>query len=78
MTSIFPSGFMQAPLTAVGLISDGVRLSTWSPRTPVSAWPAANMSAPEFGNTVTGLVLDDDVICTVIVDAGSALLPAIP
>ena len=27
VTGIFPTGFMQAPLTARGLISDGARLS---------------------------------------------------
>ena len=37
--------------------------------------PAADISAPESGNTVTGDVLMDDIICTVIVGAGSALSP---
>ena len=68
---------MQAPLTALGLISDGVKLSSCCPRIPTIAWPAADISVPESGNTVTGVVPDEDNICTVIVGAGSALSPGI-
>ena len=38
-------------------------------------WPAADISAPESGNTVTGVVPIEDDICTVILGAGSALSP---
>ena len=42
---------------------------------PTIPWPAADISAPESGNTVTSVVPDEDDICTVIVGAGSALSP---
>ena len=58
VTGIFPNGFMHAPLTALGLISVGVRLSKWCPSIPTIAWPAADMSAPESGNAVTDVVLE--------------------
>ena len=76
VTGIFPNGFMHAPLTALGLISDGVRLSKRYPRMPTIAWPAADISAPKSGNTVTDMVLEQVAICMVIVGAGSALSPA--
>ena len=76
-TGIFPAGFMQAPLTALELISDGARLSKWYPKMPTIICPAADISVPESGNTVTGDVFVDDVIWTVIVGAGSALSPVI-
>ena len=75
VTGIFLSGFMQAPLTALGLTSDGIKLSRWCPSMPTIPWPAADISAPESGNNVTGVVPDEDDICTVIVGAGSALSP---
>ena len=77
MTGIFPSGFMQTQLTALRLISDGFRLFMWCPRMAANACLAADMSAPESSNTVTGTALDEDVICKVIVGAGSALSPPI-
>ena len=60
-------------LTALGLICDGVKLSRWCPRMSTIAWPAADISAPEFGNTVSAVVPDEDDIRTVIVGAGSTL-----
>ena len=67
---------MHALLTALGLISDGVRLSKRCPRMPTIACPAADMSAPESDNTVTDAILEWVAICTVIVGAGSTLSPA--
>ena len=75
VTGIFPNGFMHTPLTALGLISNGVRLSKRCPRMPMIAWLAADMLAPESGNTVTDVVLEQVAIYTVIVGASSALSP---
>ena len=41
---------------------------------PIIVCLAADISAPESGNTVTNAVLLDDVIWILIVGAGSALL----
>ena len=62
-------------MTALGLISDGARLSKWYPKMPTIICSAADISAPESGNTVTGDVLVDEVIWTVMVGADSALSP---
>ena len=62
VTGIFPTGFMQAPLTALGLISDDARLPKWYPKMQKIIYLEADISAPESGNTVTGDVFVDDVI----------------
>lgn len=51
---------MQAPLTALGVISDGARLSKYYPKMPAIVWPATDISAHESNNTVSGAVLVDD------------------
>ena len=73
VTGIFPTGFMQVPLTALGLISDGAKLSKWYLKMSTIIYPAADISAPESGNIVTGDVFMDDVIWTIIVGADSSL-----
>ena len=40
---------------------------------PTIVCPAADISAPESGNIVNDAVLEDDIIWTLIVGAGSAL-----
>ena len=42
ITGIFPTGFMQAPMTDLGLIFDGATLSKWYPKMPKIIFPAAN------------------------------------
>ena len=70
VTGIFPTGFMQAPLTVRRLTFDGARLSKRCPNMPTIVCLAADISAPESGNTVTNGVLLDDVIWILIVGAG--------
>ena len=75
VTGVLPKGFIQAPLTALGLISEDVRMSKQYPRMLTIACPVTDISAPESSNTITGTVLEEVVICIVIVCAGSALSP---
>ena len=63
---------MQTPLTALGLISDNVRLSKWHSKIPSIVYPAADILVLKSGNAVTGAVRMDDVIWRIIVGAGSA------
>ena len=66
---------MQAPLTALGLISDGASLSKWYPKILTNICPAADISSLKSDNTVTGDFLVDDIFGTEIMGAGSALFP---
>ena len=49
----FPAGCNSDPLTALGVTSESARLSMLSWRACTKAGPAAHMSAPESGRTLT-------------------------
>ena len=42
--SSFPTGFIVVPLTALGMICDGSKLSSCSPKLRKAAFPATEMS----------------------------------
>ena len=52
MTGSLPSGNIFAPLTALGMTSEGRRVVTCSFRVDRIAIPAAEMSAPESGRAL--------------------------
>ena len=74
VTGIFPQGVMGMPFTVLGLIVEGSKLSLCWPMCFKNSTPAAEMSAPESGNTSTFWVPVEVDILTVIIGAGSVFL----
>ena len=71
---IFPNGLMSIPFTVLGQTLEGSKLSLCWPRCLITSCPAADISAPESGNTFTSFMPVDDEICTVMVGDGFPLL----
>ena len=71
MTSNFPNGNILVPVTVLGITSDGMSLLGCSMRWTSISHPDAEISASEFGRTVTSLEPFAELMLTVISGAGS-------
>ena len=71
VTGSFPMGLIFVPLTALGMILEGRRLSTCSPSSLSACVPAADMSAPESGKLSRYVAPLREVMWMGIVGAGS-------
>ena len=77
VTGTLPNGFMLKPLTVFGMMLDIRMLSKWCPILLKTSGPAADMSAPESGNSSMGYVPVVEDMSTVMVGAGFVMASCI-
>ena len=73
-TAILPIGRILVPFAALGMISEGKRLSTCTPRWLRISFPAAEISAPESGKTSVSMDPLREEMWMGIVGAGSVTI----
>ena len=74
VTGSFPIGYILVLFTALGMIWDGSRLSSCSPKWCRAAFPATDISAPESGRVVMLAFLLRDNMWMLMVGVGSTVL----